>query len=73
VRPDRLRYEFSFDGHLLDLKDGSGTDLRYVYQNQALPGIAKQLGLDPKKAVRQSYSAMAREYIRETKKLADRS
>jgi RHS repeat-associated protein len=40
VRPDRLRYEFSFDGHLLDLKDGSGVDLRYVYQNQPLPGIA---------------------------------
>jgi RHS repeat-associated protein len=40
VRPDRLRYEFSFDGHLLDLKDGSGVDMRYVYQNQPLPGIA---------------------------------
>jgi RHS repeat-associated protein len=40
VRPDRLRYEFSVDGHLLDLKDGSGVDLRYVYQNQPLPGIA---------------------------------
>jgi RHS repeat-associated protein len=40
VRPDRLRSEFSFDGHLLDLRDGSGTDLRYAYQNQPLPGIA---------------------------------
>jgi RHS repeat-associated protein len=40
VTPDRVRYEFSFDGHLLDMKDGSGTDLRYAYQNEPLPGIA---------------------------------
>jgi predicted adenylyl cyclase CyaB len=36
---------------------------------EALPAVAKQLGLDPKKALRQSYSAMARDYLRETKKL----
>jgi predicted adenylyl cyclase CyaB len=36
---------------------------------ESLPAVAKQLGLDPKKAVRQSYSAMARDYLRETKKL----
>jgi predicted adenylyl cyclase CyaB len=40
---------------------------------ESLPAVAKQLGLDPKKAVRQSYSAMAREHIRETKRVADRS
>ena len=40
---------------------------------EALPGTAKLLGLNPKQAIRQSYSAMARDYLRETKKLADRS
>jgi len=30
-RPDRVRYEFSWDGHLLDMVDGSGVDLRYRY------------------------------------------
>jgi RHS repeat-associated protein len=40
VSPQRVRDEFSFDGHLLDVRDGSGTDLRYAYQNQPLPGIA---------------------------------
>ena len=39
----------------------------------ALPGAAKLLGLNPKQAIRQSYSAMARDHLRETKKLADRS
>jgi predicted adenylyl cyclase CyaB len=38
-----------------------------------LPEAAKLLGLNPKQAIRQSYSAMAREYLRETKKLAARS
>jgi adenylate cyclase, class 2 len=40
---------------------------------EALPPAAKLLGLNPKQAIRQSYSAMARDHIRETKKLADRS
>ena len=31
-RPDRVRYEFSATGNLLDMQDGSGTDLRYLYQ-----------------------------------------
>ena len=39
----------------------------------ALPDAAKLLGLNPKQAIRQSYSAMARDYLRETKKVADRS
>jgi adenylate cyclase class 2 len=38
-----------------------------------LPETARLLGLNPKQAIRQSYSAMAREYLRETKKLAARS
>jgi predicted adenylyl cyclase CyaB len=37
---------------------------------ESLPGVAKLLGLDPKQALRQSYSAMAREYQREVKKNA---
>ncbi|HVD01196.1 MAG TPA: class IV adenylate cyclase [Candidatus Dormibacteraeota bacterium] len=38
-----------------------------------LPEAARTLGLNPKQAIRQSYSAMARDYLRETKKLAARS
>ena len=38
-----------------------------------LPDAARQLGLSPKQAIRQSYSAMAREHLRETRKLAARS
>lgn len=34
MRPDRVRYEFSLDGHLLDVIDGAGTELRYSYANQ---------------------------------------
>jgi RHS repeat-associated protein len=30
-RPDRLRFEFSGTGELLDVADGAGTDLRYAY------------------------------------------
>jgi len=37
---------------------------------EALPGVAKLLGLEPKQALRQSYSAMAREHLRELKKNA---
>jgi predicted adenylyl cyclase CyaB len=40
---------------------------------EALPGAAKLLGLNPKQAIRQSYSAMARDHLRETKKVAARS
>jgi len=37
-RPDRLRYEFSADGHLLDMLDAAGVDLRYAYTNAPTPG-----------------------------------
>ena len=37
---------------------------------EALPGVAKSLGLDPKQAIRQSYSSLAREHLRELKKNA---
>jgi len=37
---------------------------------EALPTVAKLLGLEPKQALRQSYSAMAREHLRELKKNA---
>jgi predicted adenylyl cyclase CyaB len=40
---------------------------------EALIDSARLLGLNPKQAMRQSYSAMAREYLRETKKLGARS
>ncbi|OLE21203.1 MAG: hypothetical protein AUG49_22635 [Catenulispora sp. 13_1_20CM_3_70_7] len=38
-RPDRIRYEFSADGHMLDMRDGNGVDLRYRYLAQPLGGI----------------------------------
>ena len=31
VRPDRLRYDFDVTGHLLDMVNGNGVDLRYTY------------------------------------------
>ncbi|MDQ1698536.1 MAG: hypothetical protein QOG34_399, partial [Frankiaceae bacterium] len=34
VRPDRLRYDYDLTGHLLDMTDGSGVDLRYTYDAQ---------------------------------------
>jgi len=37
---------------------------------EELPEAARKLGLNPKQAIRQSYSAMAREHLRETRKLA---
>ena len=40
---------------------------------EALPDAAKLLGLSPKQAIRQSYSAMARDHLRDTKKLAAHS
>jgi predicted adenylyl cyclase CyaB len=40
---------------------------------EELPDAARLLGLNPKQAIRQSYSAMARDHLRETKKLAARS
>ncbi|MGH9153337.1 MAG: RHS repeat-associated core domain-containing protein [Acidimicrobiales bacterium] len=33
-RPDRLRYEFSASGQLLDMVDPNGVDLRYTYDAQ---------------------------------------
>jgi RHS repeat-associated protein/uncharacterized repeat protein (TIGR01451 family) len=39
-RPDRVRYEFAADGHMLDMQDGAGNDLRYVYQNLPAAGLA---------------------------------
>jgi RHS repeat-associated protein/uncharacterized repeat protein (TIGR01451 family) len=40
VNPQRVRNEFSFDGHLLDILDSSGTDLRYRYAAEPLAGVA---------------------------------
>ena len=37
-RPDRLRSEFSWDGHLLDLQDGAGNEIRYTYTNAPAAG-----------------------------------
>ncbi|MBV8980681.1 MAG: DNRLRE domain-containing protein, partial [Acidimicrobiia bacterium] len=38
-RPDRLRYEFSWNGRLLDMVDGNGVDLRYAYENLPAAGV----------------------------------
>lgn len=40
MRPDRVRYEFAFDGHLLDSIDGAGSEFRYGYDSSPLPGTA---------------------------------
>lgn len=37
-RTDRVRYEYDATGHLLDMSDGSGTDLRYLWG--AVSGIS---------------------------------
>ena len=40
-RPDRVRYEFSSDGHLIDLVDSNGVELRYQYAvNPPVAGVA---------------------------------
>jgi RHS repeat-associated protein/uncharacterized repeat protein (TIGR01451 family) len=39
-RPDRLRYEFSSTGALLDMVDGAGVDLHYAYTAQPAAGVA---------------------------------
>lgn len=40
MRPDRLRFEFSGDGHLVDATDGAGVDMRYAYRFQPTPTVA---------------------------------
>ena len=40
MRTDRVRYEFSSDGHLLAAVDGAGVALRYLYDLQPVPGVA---------------------------------
>ena len=37
-RPDRLHFEFASDGHLVDLLDGNGNELRYQYDSAPTPG-----------------------------------
>jgi RHS repeat-associated protein len=36
-RSDRIRYEFDGQGKLIDMQDGSGTELRYLYSTQPPP------------------------------------
>lgn len=38
MRPDRLLSIFSWDGHLLDLRDGAGNEIRYSYANAPVAG-----------------------------------
>ncbi|MBV8527332.1 MAG: RHS repeat protein, partial [Candidatus Dormibacteraeota bacterium] len=40
MRPDRLRFEFSGTGQLLDETDGAGNDLRYAYRFQPTTSVA---------------------------------
>lgn len=42
-RSDRVRYEFSADGHLLDMRDGAGSDIRYQYDAGVAPGVEGNL------------------------------
>ncbi|HEV7680261.1 MAG TPA: kelch repeat-containing protein [Candidatus Dormibacteraeota bacterium] len=41
-RPDRVRDEFAWDGHLVDIVDGNGNELRYLYT--ATPAAGANLG-----------------------------
>lgn len=38
MRPDRLLSVFSWDGHLLDLRDGAGNEIKYTYANAPIAG-----------------------------------
>lgn len=40
MRPDRLRFEFSATGQLLDETDGAGVELRYAYRFQPTTSVA---------------------------------
>jgi hypothetical protein len=40
-RPDRVRYEFDATGELVDMQDGAGVELRYLYEGT--PGIDSRL------------------------------
>ena len=40
MRPDRLRFEFSATGQLLDETDGAGVELRYAYRFQPITSVA---------------------------------
>lgn len=37
-RPDRARYEFAWDGHLLDVVDAAGTEFAYTYDHAPAAG-----------------------------------
>ncbi|HEV8624826.1 MAG TPA: RHS repeat-associated core domain-containing protein [Acidimicrobiia bacterium] len=47
-RPDRLRYEFAWDGRLLSMTDAAGVELRYLYDGitpgQLVPPAPADLG-----------------------------
>jgi len=38
MRPDRMLSVFSWDGHLLDIRDGAGNEIRYTYANAPVAG-----------------------------------
>jgi RHS repeat-associated protein/uncharacterized repeat protein (TIGR01451 family) len=42
-RPDRVRYEFAWDGHKLDAVDGNGNEVRYAYATA--PAANASLGM----------------------------
>ena len=37
-RPDRVRFEFAWDGHIVDLMDGNANELRYLYDSTPSAG-----------------------------------
>jgi len=45
-RPDRVRYEFSADGRELDMMDGNGVELRWMYESSTQPGQSYQRPLE---------------------------
>lgn len=45
VKPDGTRYEFSWDGHLLDMQDAAGNTLTYSWANDATSQAWNKQGL----------------------------
>jgi RHS repeat-associated protein len=37
--PDRMRYEFTVDGHIIDMADGAGNELKYAYAQSPYAGV----------------------------------
>src|SRR5581483_10104154 len=51
VRPDRVRYIFSADGHILSMIDPNGVELRYQYAIPQIGGVPNLAAVGPLQAI----------------------